>query len=43
MDRSNGLWEIWLTKVSSSSNLYDKIQATAAYQNFQESRSDDFS
>jgi hemoglobin/transferrin/lactoferrin receptor protein len=29
-----------LTKVSSSSNLYDKIQATAAYQNFRESRSD---
>ena len=29
-----------LTKVSSSSNLYDKIQATAAYQNFVESRSD---
>lgn len=29
-----------LTKMSSSSNLYDKLQATAAYQNFQESRSD---
>jgi hemoglobin/transferrin/lactoferrin receptor protein len=28
-----------LTKVSSSSNLYDKIQATVAYQNFKESRS----
>ena len=27
-----------VTKLSSSSNLYDKIQATAAYQNFQESR-----
>lgn len=27
-----------LTKLSSSSNLYDKIQATAAYQNFKESR-----
>jgi hemoglobin/transferrin/lactoferrin receptor protein len=27
-----------VTKTSSSSNLYDKIQATAAYQNFQESR-----
>ena len=31
---------IQLTKVSSSSNLYDKIQATVAYQNFVESRSD---
>jgi hemoglobin/transferrin/lactoferrin receptor protein len=31
---------IQLTKVISSSNLYDKIQATAAYQNFGESRSD---
>ena len=31
---------VQLTKVSSSSNLYDKIQATAAYQNFGESRSD---
>ncbi len=29
-----------LTKVSSSSNLYDKIQATVAYQNFVESRRD---
>lgn len=29
-----------ITKLSSSSNLYDKIQATAAYQNFQESRID---
>ncbi len=29
-----------LTKLSSSSNLYDKIQVTAAYQNFQESRFD---
>ena len=29
-----------MTKLSSSSNLYDKIQATAAYQNFQESRMD---
>ncbi|WP_298900829.1 TonB-dependent receptor [uncultured Psychroserpens sp.] len=29
-----------VTKLSSSSNLYDKIQATAAYQNFQESRHD---
>ena len=29
-----------LTKVSSSSNLYDKIQATVAYQNFKESRRD---
>ncbi len=29
-----------VTKLSSSSNLYDKIQATAAYQNFQESRMD---
>ena len=29
-----------LTKLSSSSNLYDKIQTTLAYQNFQESRSD---
>nr|WP_321232669.1 TonB-dependent receptor [uncultured Psychroserpens sp.] len=29
-----------VTKLSSSSNLYDKIQATAAYQNFQESRLD---
>ncbi|WP_339752044.1 TonB-dependent receptor [uncultured Winogradskyella sp.] len=29
-----------LTKVSSSSNLYDKIQTTVAYQNFVESRSD---
>lgn len=28
------------TKLSSSSNLYDKIQTTIAYQNFQESRSD---
>ncbi|WP_313791197.1 TonB-dependent receptor plug domain-containing protein [Lacinutrix neustonica] len=27
-------------KLSSHSNLYDKIQATAAYQNFQESRTD---
>ena len=29
-----------LTKLSSSSNLYDKIQATIAYQNFKESRED---
>ncbi|WP_353777475.1 TonB-dependent receptor [Winogradskyella sp. 3972H.M.0a.05] len=29
-----------VTKLSSRSNLYDKIQATVAYQNFQESRSD---
>ncbi|WP_299225291.1 TonB-dependent receptor [uncultured Psychroserpens sp.] len=29
-----------VTKLSSSSNLYDKIQATFAYQNFQESRFD---
>ncbi|MGB3607578.1 TonB-dependent receptor [Psychroserpens sp.] len=29
-----------VTKLSSSSNLYDKIQATAAYQNFKESRFD---
>ncbi|MBR9913400.1 MAG: TonB-dependent receptor [Algicola sp.] len=29
-----------VTKLSSLSNLYDKIQATMAYQNFQESRSD---
>ncbi len=29
-----------LTKLSSSSNLYDKIQATLAYQNFKESRED---
>jgi hemoglobin/transferrin/lactoferrin receptor protein len=29
-----------LTKLSSNSNLYDKIQATVAYQNFQESRMD---
>ncbi len=29
-----------LTKLSSDSNLYDKIQATVAYQNFQESRMD---
>ena len=29
-----------VTKLSSSSNLYDKIQATAAFQNFQESRLD---
>ncbi|OIQ17770.1 TonB-dependent siderophore receptor [Lacinutrix sp. MedPE-SW] len=29
-----------ITKLSSSSNLYDKIQATVAYQNFQESRID---
>lgn len=29
-----------LTKLSSSSNLYDKIQATFAYQNFKESRND---
>lgn len=27
-----------VTKLNSSSNLYDKLQATAAYQNFQESR-----
>ena len=29
-----------ITKLSSSSNLYDKIKATLAYQNFQESRFD---
>lgn len=29
-----------MIKLSSSSNLYDKIQATLAYQNFQESRHD---
>ncbi|WP_250433414.1 TonB-dependent receptor plug domain-containing protein [Hanstruepera flava] len=29
-----------LTKLSSSSNLYDKIQTTIAYQNFKESRHD---
>ena len=29
-----------VTKLSSNSNLYDKIQATTAYQNFQESRYD---
>ncbi|RKE99002.1 TonB-dependent receptor [Ichthyenterobacterium magnum] len=29
-----------VTKLSSSSNVYDKIQATVAYQNFQESRMD---
>ncbi len=29
-----------VTKLSSSSNLYDKIQVTTAYQNFQESRVD---
>ena len=29
-----------ITKLSSSSNLYDKIQTTMAYQNFQESRFD---
>lgn len=29
-----------VTKLSSSSNLYDKIKATIAYQNFQESRMD---
>ncbi|TYC13479.1 TonB-dependent receptor [Bizionia gelidisalsuginis] len=29
-----------VTKLSSSSNLYDKIQATVAFQNFQESRID---
>ncbi|MEC3906448.1 TonB-dependent receptor [Tamlana sp. 2201CG12-4] len=29
-----------VTKLSSGSNLYDKIKATIAYQNFQESRSD---
>jgi len=29
-----------VTKLSSSSNLYDKIQATLAYQNFQEGRFD---
>lgn len=31
---------IQVTKLSSNSNLYDKIQATLAYQNFQESRYD---
>ena len=29
-----------ITKLSSNSNLYDKIKATIAYQNFQESRKD---
>ncbi len=29
-----------VTKLSSGSNIYDKIKATIAYQNFQESRSD---
>ncbi|WP_445734315.1 TonB-dependent receptor [Mariniflexile sp.] len=29
-----------ITKLSSNSNLYDKIKATLAYQNFQESRKD---
>ena len=29
-----------ITKYSSNSNLYDKIKATAAFQNFQESRND---
>ena len=29
-----------ITKLSSNSNLYDKIKATLAYQNFQESRLD---
>ncbi|MCX7551142.1 TonB-dependent receptor [Xanthomarina sp. F2636L] len=29
-----------MTKVSSSSNLYDKVQTTLAYQNFKESRND---
>src|SRR5690606_10753303 len=29
-----------MTKISSSSNLYDKIQTTLAYQNFKESRND---
>lgn len=29
-----------VTKLSSNSNLYDKIQSTVAYQNFQESRTD---
>ncbi|MBJ7882065.1 TonB-dependent receptor plug domain-containing protein [Gelidibacter salicanalis] len=31
---------VQVTKLSSNSNLYDKIQATLAYQNFQESRMD---
>ncbi|TDU43696.1 hemoglobin/transferrin/lactoferrin receptor protein [Gelidibacter sediminis] len=31
---------VQVTKLSSNSNLYDKIQATMAYQNFQESRMD---
>jgi hemoglobin/transferrin/lactoferrin receptor protein len=31
---------IQVTKLSSNSNLYDKIKATMAYQNFQESRMD---
>jgi len=31
---------IHVTKLSSRSNIYDKIKATAAYQNFQESRID---
>ena len=34
------LGNLQLTKLSSSSNLYDKIKATLAYQNFQESRID---
>lgn len=34
------LGNLQLTKLSSSSNLYDKIKATIAYQNFQESRID---
>ena len=31
---------VQLTKLSSSSNLYDKLQTTLAYQNFKESRED---
>jgi hemoglobin/transferrin/lactoferrin receptor protein len=34
------LGNLQLTKLSSNSNLYDKIKVTAAYQNFQESRND---
>lgn len=32
--------KLQVTKLSSNSNLYDKIQSTLAYQNFQESRMD---
>ena len=34
------LGNLQMTKISSSSNLYDKIQTTLAYQNFKESRND---